>query len=106
VKARRRGSIYKEPGCNTWTIAYRRDGKRMRGARQMRGAGVPESIVQAIGGWKTAETFRRYAIVSPADQQAAIKMLEQAREKLGRDLGRDCTENPAATIPDRSGKVQ
>ena len=31
VKARRRkGSIYKEPGCATWTIAYRRDGKRIR----------------------------------------------------------------------------
>jgi len=30
MKARRKGSIYKEPGCNTWTIAYRRDGKRVR----------------------------------------------------------------------------
>ena len=73
----------------------------------MRGAGVPESVVQAIGGWKTPETFRRYAIVSPADQQAAMKMLEQARDKnLGRDLGRDLTENGAAAIPGGSGKVQ
>jgi integrase len=30
MKARRKGSIYKEPGCATWTIAYRRDGKRIR----------------------------------------------------------------------------
>jgi integrase len=80
---------------------------RRSGARQMRGAGVPESVVQAIGGWKTPETFRRYAIVSPADQQAAMKMLEQARDKnLGRDLGRDLTENGAAAIPGGSGKIQ
>jgi hypothetical protein len=33
----------------------------------------------AMGGWKTAAMFRRYAIVSSADQRAAVEMLERAR---------------------------
>jgi len=31
-----------------------------------------------LGGWKTAAMFRRYAIVSEADQLAAVAALEQA----------------------------
>jgi len=30
-----------------------------------------------LGGWKTAAMFRRYAIVSEADQLAAVAALEQ-----------------------------
>ncbi len=52
---------------------------RRSGARQLRRAGVPESVVQKIGGWKTASMFRRYAIVSDADIRSAISRLEQAR---------------------------
>jgi hypothetical protein len=33
----------------------------------------------AMGGWKTAAMFRRYAIVSSADRRAAVEMLERAR---------------------------
>ena len=33
----------------------------------------------AMGGWKTAAVFRRYAIVSSADQRAAVAMLEAAQ---------------------------
>ncbi len=53
---------------------------RRSGARQLRHAGVPDSVVQKIGGWKTAETFKRYAIVSNADQREAM-------EKIGSDPG-------------------
>jgi hypothetical protein len=34
----------------------------------------------AMGGWRTASMFRRYAIVSGADQRAAVAMLEKARD--------------------------
>ncbi len=51
---------------------------RRSAAKALRAAGVPESVVMAIGGWKTASTFR--AIVSSADQHAAVEMLERARE--------------------------
>ena len=52
---------------------------RRSAAKAIRAAGGPESVVMAIGGWKTAARFRRYAIVSSADQRAAVKMLERAR---------------------------
>ncbi len=81
---------------------------RRSGARQLRRAGVPESVVQAIGGWKTAATFKRYAIVSNADQREAMEKLEQARENNSsrHSLGHSSTENEATTIPGGSGKVQ
>src|ERR1700683_878055 len=52
---------------------------RRSGARQLRQAGVPESIVQKIGGWKTRAMFERYAIVDNADMKRATAMLEKSR---------------------------
>jgi integrase len=79
---------------------------RRSGARQLRRAGVPESVAQKIGGWKTAEMFKRYAIVSTADQRDAIVKLEQARERDGHSLGHSSTTNGATVIPGGSGKIQ
>lgn len=53
---------------------------RRSAAKALRRAGVPESVIMATGGWKTASMFRRYAIVSSADQQSAMQALEQARQ--------------------------
>jgi len=52
---------------------------RRSAARALRRAGVPESVVMKIGGWKTADMFRRYAIVSQADIAAGVDKLEQHR---------------------------
>ena len=52
---------------------------RRSAAKALRAAGVPESVIMQAGGWKTAAMFRRYAIVSSADQRAAVEMLERAR---------------------------
>jgi integrase len=52
---------------------------RRSAAKAARRAGVPESVVMSMGGWKTAEMFRRYAIVSSADQRDAVRMLERSR---------------------------
>jgi integrase len=54
---------------------------RRSAAKAARAAGIPESVVMAMGGWKTAAMFRRYAIVSSADQRAAADALEQWRAK-------------------------
>jgi hypothetical protein len=59
---------------------------RRSAAKALRAAGVPESVVMAMGGWKTAAMFRRYAIVSTADQRAAVAMLERARSEKARIL--------------------
>jgi len=77
---------------------------RRSGARQLRRAGVPESVVQKIGGWKTAAMFKRYAIVSTADQKAAIEKLEQARVD-SHDFSHDCIEKSAVAVVAESGKV-
>ena len=53
---------------------------RRSAARNLRRAGVAESVVMSVGGWKTAAVFRRYAIVSNADQRQAMQKLEQQRE--------------------------
>ena len=77
---------------------------RRSGPRQLRRAGVPESVVQKIGGWKTAAMFKRYAIVSSADQKAAIEKLEQARAN-SHDFSHDCIEKSAVAVVIESGKV-
>jgi integrase len=52
---------------------------RRSAAKALRAAGVAESVVMSTGGWKTRQMFERYAIVSSADQRAAVEMLEQQR---------------------------
>ena len=52
---------------------------RRSAAKAMRLAGVAESTVMKIGGWKTASMFRRYAIDSHKDQRQAVELLEAAR---------------------------
>jgi integrase len=52
---------------------------RRSAAKARRRAGVAESVIMAMGGWRTASMFRRYAIVSSADQREANALLERAR---------------------------
>jgi integrase len=90
---------------------------RRSGARQLRRAGVPESVVQKIGGWKTASVFKRYAIVSDGDIRSAISRLEQARaedllrlaEEKARenshDFSHDSVEKSGITISTETSKV-
>lgn len=50
-----------------------------RSAAKSLRARVPEWVIMATGGWKTAAMFRRRAMVSSADQCAAIEALERWR---------------------------
>ena len=60
---------------------------RRSAAKALRRAGVPESVIMATGGWKTASMFRRYAIVSSADQREAMQALEASRRKNSPNYG-------------------
>jgi hypothetical protein len=63
-------------------------------AKALRAAGVPESVIMATGGWKTPAMFRRYAIVSSADNRAAVEALERARaEKYRQPRSAPFSEN-------------
>ncbi len=42
-------------------------------------AGVAESVVMEIGGWKTRSVFLRYDIVNSKDRKMAMEQLEQQR---------------------------
>src|SRR5262249_29684768 len=50
---------------------------RRSGARNFRKAGVDESVVMRIGGWKTPSTFRRYNIVDENDLAVAGERLAE-----------------------------
>jgi len=58
---------------------------RRSGAKALRAAGVPESVIMSIGGWRTASMFRRYAIVSTADNIDAMEKLERARAQCAKE---------------------
>jgi integrase len=44
---------------------------RRSGARNLRRAGVPETIIMRMGGWKTRSMFERYNVVDERDLAAA-----------------------------------
>ena len=84
---------------------------RRSAAKALRAAGVPESVIMAAGGWKTAQMFRRYAIVSSADQRTAVELLERSRAERAKQRTNPQTNPltsklPTLTAIDRQGKVQ
>jgi integrase len=69
---------------------------RRSAARELRKAGVPESTIMDIGGWKTREMFKRYAITDSKDIAAAIAKRERAQAENSHDFSHDApSETPA-----------
>lgn len=58
---------------------------RRSAARNLLLAGVPETVIMKIGGWKTRSVFDRYAVTSTADLTAAMQKWESASLSLGKD---------------------
>ena len=58
---------------------------RRSAARNLLQAGVPETVIMKIGGWKTRSVFDRYAVASTADLTAAMQKWETASLGLGKD---------------------
>jgi len=54
---------------------------RRTAARDLRRAGVTESVTMAIGGWRTRSMFDRYAIVTENDLADAVLKLETDRKQ-------------------------
>ena len=82
---------------------------RRSAAKAMRAAGVPESVIMAAGGWKTAAMFRRYAIVSSSDQRSAVEMLERSRAARTQTNPQTNPFGPKAPVAmgiERQAKVQ
>jgi len=79
---------------------------RRSAAKALRAASVPESVVMAMGGWKTPAMFRRYAIVSAADQRAAAEKQERDRAENSPYFGPYSTDTATPLAPARDVKVQ
>jgi integrase len=62
---------------------------RRTAARNLRRAGIAETVIMNIGGWKTRSVFERYAIVSRGDIVEAMQKLEANRREnaVGHDIG-------------------
>jgi hypothetical protein len=43
----------------------------------MRNGSIAEDVIMQIGGWQTAEVFKRYSIKDQHDTDAAIRKLEK-----------------------------
>jgi len=79
---------------------------RRSAAKALRAAGVAESVIMAAGGWKTATMFRRYAIVSSADQRAAVERLERARRENSPKIALISGKTASPGADDSNAKVQ
>ncbi len=55
---------------------------RRSAARNLLLAGVPETIIMRIGGWKTRSVFDRYAVANTADLTAAMRRWEDFTQNL------------------------
>ena len=53
---------------------------RRSATRNLRNSGVPEGVVQKIGGWRTRSMFDRYSIIDQSDVTDALLKLERHRE--------------------------
>jgi integrase len=58
---------------------------RRTGARNLRRAGISETVIMKIGGWKTPSVFQRYAIVNRTDIADAMNKLQQSEKELEQD---------------------
>ena len=73
---------------------------RRTAARNLRRAGISETVIMKIGGWKTRSVFERYAIVSRGDMAEAMQKLESNRREMeGHILGHsdDSDSNPTTS---------
>ena len=55
---------------------------RRTAARNLRRAGLSESMIKQIGGWKTTSVFHRYAIVNRQDMATAMRQFEEHQRQL------------------------
>jgi integrase len=61
---------------------------RRSAARNLLNAGVPETVIMKIGGWKTRSVFDRYAVASTSDLTAAMQRWETSAKQIGYRKGK------------------
>ena len=74
---------------------------RRTAARNLRRAGIPETVIMKIGGWRTRSVFERYAIVSRTDIADAMRKLQQSEREnqIGHEIGHVASVTPSEALP-------
>jgi len=67
---------------------------RRTAARNLRRAGVPETVIMKIGGWRTRSVFERYAIVSRPDIPDVMLRLQQSEKANGPKISHTISHSP------------
>ena len=86
----------------TWTLARERAGLpgllfhdlRRTAVRNLRRAGVPESVIMKITGHRTRSVFERYNITDQTDLQEAGRMAEEFLSKEHERLSQTWSQRP------------
>jgi hypothetical protein len=77
---------------------------RRTAARNLRRAGIAETVIMKIGGWRTRSVFERYAIVSRGDMVDAMQKLQRAEQEsqvshvISHVEGTDSSSIPATRV--------
>lgn len=73
---------------------------RRTAARNLRRAGIAETVIMKIGGWRTRSVFERYAIVSRNDLADAMRKLEiSERAEIGHEISHTASVMPSDAPP-------
>ena len=76
---------------------------RRTAARNLRRAGIAETVIMKIGGWRTRSVFERYAIVSRGDMVDAMQKLQRAETESqeGHVISHVANTSTSSTPPSR-----
>jgi len=76
---------------------------RRTAARNLRRAGISETVIMKIGGWRTRSVFERYAIVSRGDMVDAMQKLQRSEDESQKShvIGHVASTDASAIPPSR-----
>ena len=76
---------------------------RRTAARNLRRAGISETVIMKIGGWRTRSVFERYAIVSRGDMVDAMQKLQRCEDESQKShvIGHVASTDASAIPPSR-----
>jgi len=91
---------YELPKCKSQRSLYTRlifHDLRRTAARNLRRAGISETVIMKIGGWRTRSVFERYAIVSRTDIADAMRKLQQSEQATHTQISHEMVTRPLPT---------
>ena len=79
---------------------------RRTAARNLRRAGLAETLIMKIGGWRTPSVFHRYAITNRQDMAAGMRQYEEHKARMSEFGHNTGTNDGSGTADNKSEKIQ